>query len=582
MDLIQIFKNYLTKRTVLYVISFVFLIVSEILNVIPPKLIGNIIDLIEGKSITASELFIHVFPLFLIAILHFGVIYIWSSALFGGEFFIQKELRQDLFFRTLFNKAAPKDSGSAMTIMNNDINKVGAGYGFGILSFMSTFIGLIVVIYSMSTFISWKLTVVSLLPLPIIVYLVKRLGRKIHQKTMGLQSKEGTLNNHISEFYSGIRLIRIFSLERKYTNQFIKANKELTNSGIDFSRINSMFQPLIVALIRTSYVIALGFGSYLISVGDITIGELITFTLYINLLHWPVTAFGDFISLFQQGNASAKRYNDYINNTDIIKESTFNLNSMENISLKDFSLFKGKKKILKNINLDIKKGENIAIVGKTGSGKSSLLNFLTGDYEKYEGTAFISNKPYKDITPKDLVKLISYSPQDPMNFSKTIYENLTLGKKYVSKQVIRDVLEITGFDKELEKSNLTLDSFTGGSGKNLSGGQLQKLSLCRSLIKNTELLLLDDVFSSMDSKNTLDIFSNILEFRQGKTNIFVTNNFDLTPSVDKIIVLIDGEVVEFGEHSSLLQSSSWYSSQYKKHEELCELEKEERGLYCGE
>ena len=231
------------------------------------------------------------------------------------------------------------------------------------------------------------------------------------------------------------------------------------------------------------------------------------------------------------------------------------------------------------MNLIVRRGENIAIVGKTGSGKSSLISFFAGEYDTYEGSASISNVPYREISQKNLSNLVAYVPQEPSNLSKTIYENLILGSSS-PKEKIEEVLQITSLHKEVKNSNLTLNSSIGGSGKNLSGGQLQKLALSRALLKNSELLLLDDIFSFIDSKSAVAIFEKLLRFRREKTNIIVTNNFELTQRVDKIIVLIDGKVVEMGSHETLIQSNNWYSNQYRKFKELSELEEEERRLQC--
>ena len=578
MYLVDIFKRYLSKRTILYLIAFTFLIFSEILQVIPPKLIGDIIDSLTSGNLTQSKLISEVILLVAIALFHFVVIYIWSSSLFGGEFFIQKELRKDMFYRTLYNKKAPNDQGNALTIMNNDINTIGSSFGFGILSFMSTVIGLLV-IFTMSIMISWKLTIVSLPPMLLIIFVVKRLGKQVHQNSMDVQDKKGYLNNHSLEFFNGLRLIRIFMLEKKYVESFFRLNQGVTNSEIVLARTVSMFHPIIVTLIRINYVITLGYGSYLIAVGDITIGALITFLFYINLLHWPIRALGDFINFFQQGNASASRFIDYVDNTKNNSSFTRNIKSLTDIRFEHFSLRRGNSNALSDVNLIVRRGENIAIVGKTGSGKSSLISFFAGEYDTYEGSASISNVPYREISQKNLSNLVAYVPQEPSNLSKTIYENLILGSSS-AKEKIEEVLQITSLHKEVKNSNLTLNSSIGGSGKNLSGGQLQKLALSRALLKNSELLLLDDIFSFIDSKSAVAIFEKLLRFRREKTNIIVTNNFELTQRVDKIIVLIDGKVVEMGSHETLIQSNTWYSNQYRKFKELSELEEEERRLQC--
>jgi ATP-binding cassette, subfamily B, multidrug efflux pump len=564
MELFKIYKNYLTKRTFYYVLAFVFLLFSEILNVIPPKIIGNIIDDIVDHNLTHQSLFKEILPLFGIAILHYFVIYIWSSSLFGGEFFIQKVLRQSVFSSTL--KHLPinsKNTGNVMTLMNTDITNIGIAYGFGILSFMSTVIGFGVVLFTMITFVSWKLTIAALIPMPFIIYSVKKLGKITREKTIEFQKQESTLNSSLSVFFEGIRLIRIYSLEQKYIKKMYDANQQWTKAGVDSNKISQLYQPIIITLLRTSYAIAIGYGSYLISVGELTIGQLIAFTMYINLLHWPVTAFGDFVKLFQQGNASAFRFNHDVSSPPLVKQK-YNIKSVDSLLLDNFNLNVGSKDVLKNVHLDVKRGETLAIVGKTGSGKTSLLQYIAGEIKGGEGKALLSNIPIEHLSQKELSPVVAYCPQQPSNLSKNILQNIMLSNPAATEEQVSEVLSISALDEELEKFSFSVESMIGGNGKNLSAGQLQKLSLARAMLKNPDLLLLDDIFSSLDGENAINIFNNILEFRKGKITIFTTNNLEQASKADRILVLMDGQVVENGNHTNLMKFNGWYAKQFKK------------------
>ncbi|MCK6259466.1 ABC transporter ATP-binding protein/permease [Fictibacillus sp. KIGAM418] len=575
MELIKIYKHYLTKRTLLYSLAFVFLLASEILNVIPPKIIGNLIDEIEKHHLTRQGLFQGVLPLFGIALLHYIVIYIWSSSLFGGEFFIQKVLRQSLFSRTLnYLPLKNKRSGNTMTLMNTDISNIGVAYGFGILSFMSTVIGFGVVLFTMSTFVSWKLTLASLVPMPFIIYFVKKLGEMTHRKTVDFQSKESALNADLSVFLEGIRLIRIYSLEHVYKKKINDANRRWKEAGIDFNKTAKLYQPMVTTLLRTSYAIAIGYGAYLISVDELTIGQLIAFTMYINLLNWPVTAFGDFINLFQQGNASASRFNRELSSPPRKKQDQ-KMKSVDSISFEKFNLKIDGITRLENIDLYVNKGETIAVVGKTGSGKSSLLQYIAGELKGGEGKSLLSNVAVETLSQKELSAVVSYCPQHPANLSKNILQNVKLGNPEATEEQVSEVLSISALDEELKKSNLSVESVIGGNGKNLSGGQHQKLSLARAILKECDLLLLDDVFSSMDAENSLRIFTNLMNARKGTTIIFATNNLEQASVADRIVVLMDGKIVESGSHQSLMEAEKWYAKQYSKSKQLTILNLEE-------
>ncbi|SDN48253.1 ATP-binding cassette, subfamily B [Fictibacillus solisalsi] len=576
MELIKIYKHHLTKRTPLYIIAFVFLLSSEILNVIPPKIIGNIIDDIEKHQLTYPGLFQGVLPLFGIALLHYIVIYIWSSSLFGGEFYIQKVLRKSLFSRTInYLPLKNKHSGNVMTLMNTDISTIGVAYGFGILSFMSTVIGFAVVLFTMSTFVSWKLTLASLAPMPFIIYFVKKLGDATHKKTVDFQSRESALNSELSVFVEGIRLIRIYGLEQVYLKKIHKANRRWKEAGIHFNKTAELYHPMVTTLLRTSYAIAIGYGAYLISRGELTIGQLIAFTMYINLLNWPVTAFGDFINLFQQGNASASRFNRELSTPPTKKQDQV-IKSVDSIEFENFNLVIDGKNRLENINVKINKGEIIAIVGKTGSGKSSLLQYLAGEVKGGAGKALLSNVPIENLSQKELSAVVSFCPQHPANLSKNILENIKLANPKATEDEVSKVLTISSLNEELRNSNLTVNSVIGGNGKNLSGGQHQKLSLARAILKKCDLLLLDDVFSSMDAENALSIFTNLLKERKGTTTIFATNNLEQAAVADRIFVLINGEIVESGSHQSLIEEGNWYAKHYNKSKQLTLLGYEER------
>jgi ATP-binding cassette, subfamily B, multidrug efflux pump len=556
-------KRYTVAITLLVFIGFV--------DVIPPKLVGMVIDDIHMGVISNEKIVQYLLAFFVLTVVSYGVTYIWMYQLFGGAFLIERKLRSQ-FMRHLL-KMTPtffekNRTGDLMARATNDLKAISTTAGFGILTLVDSTAFMLTIVAMMTIFISWELTLAAVLPLPIMAVLINYYGNTIHKKFMSAQDAFGELNDRVLESVSGVRVIRAYVQEREDQKRFHEMTEDVFKKNVAVAKIDSLFNPTIKVLVGLSYVIGLGFGSYLVFHNQLTLGELVSFNVYLGMLVWPMFAIGELINIMQRGNASLDRVQETLSyEPDVSDPLNPKLNHHpEQITFKEVSFRYPSSSIdnLNKLNVDLKRGETLGIVGKTGSGKTTFIKQLLREYPLGIGALTISDVELNEHTLETTRGWIGYVPQDHVLFSKTVKENILFGRIDATDNDLIKAIELADFQKDIEMLPEGLATLVGEKGVALSGGQKQRISIARALIKNPEILILDDSLSAVDAKTEKKIIENIRSERSGKTTIITTHRMSAVQHADRIIVLDEGIITEEGTHEQLMERYGWYREQYDR------------------
>lgn len=566
MNLIRKLGWFLKLEKRRYIIGILALSLVSVFNLIPPKVIGNIVDKIEAGNLTNSQLFINIIYLVLAAFIMYGLRYVWRVYIFGAAYNLGRILRFRLFQH--FTKMSPSfyqkyRTGDLMAHATNDVNAVVMVAGGGVMSAVDASITALVTLFTMVFLISAKLTLIAVIPLPFLAYATNKLGEKNHQSFKEAQESFSDLNNKVQESVSGIRVTKSFGYGNDEINSFGETNKKVFSKNIIASKYNALFDPMVLVFVGLSYTLTLIFGGIFISRGEISVGNLVTFVTYLDMLVWPLQAIGWLFNIGQRGDVSYTRIEKLLaeENDVIEKENTipahngrleYNINSFSYVG----------EETLSDIKFAIDKGQTLGIVGVTGSGKTTLLKLLLREYDIEDGSIYLNNHNIKDYKLNDLRSLIGYVPQDQVLFAMSIKENIRFADtKYKDKQV-EDITKVCGIYDDIVNMTDGFDTIIGERGVSLSGGQKQRMAMSRALIMNPEILILDDSLSAVDAKTEHLILENLKEERSGKTTIITAHRLSAIVHADLIIVMDNGKIIERGTHDQLIAQDGWYKETY--------------------
>ncbi|WP_175988166.1 ABC transporter ATP-binding protein [Bacillus sp. Marseille-Q1617] len=554
-----------------YTVAIILLTIVGILDVIPPKLVGNAIDDIHLGSISWDVLSKYIWLLAGITLISYAMTYVWMYQLFGGAFLVERKLRSNFMGHllkmtpTFFEK---NRTGDLMARATNDLKAISVTAGFGVLTLIDSSVFMLTILFTMGFLISWKLTIAAILPLPIMALLMKVYGARIHKRFTEAQDSFGDLNDKVLESIAGVRVIRAYVQERADEGRFSDMTEDVYKKNIEVAKIDSLFDPTIKVLVGLSYLIGLGYGAYLVFHQSITLGQLVSFNVYLGMLIWPMFAIGELINIMQRGNASLDRVQETLDYVQDVKDPDRpqSVGTPENVAFDDvhFQYPSSQVKNLTNLKVKIGQGDTLGVVGKTGSGKTTFVKQLLREYPAGSGSLTIAGVPIKNLTLDQVRSWIGYVPQDHVLFSRTVKENILFGRHDADEVALEKAIELADFKKDLEMLPNGLSTLVGEKGVALSGGQKQRISIARALIKNPEILILDDSLSAVDAKTEAKIIENIRNEREGKTTIITTHRLSAVQHADWIIVLEDGKVVEEGVHETLLDNDGWYKEQFDR------------------
>ncbi len=545
-----------------------------------PRVLGYAIDSLR-ENVSSTHLAIFAGIIFLIAVIQGIFRFYMRQIVIGVSRWIEYDLRNDFFAhleRLSMNFFLNYKTGDIMSRATNDLNSVRMVVGPGIMYSITT-VTMFILAISLMLSINVRLTIYAMIPFPMLTFLISRFGGMIHKRYEKIQAQFSSMSARIQENLAGIRVVKAYTREDSEIEEFKKQNKRYFEKSKSLIRVWSIFFPLMELMGGLGILVVLWYGGIQVIEGKISIGDFVAFNGYILLLLWPMIALGWVISLFQRGAASMGRINIILDTKPEIAddENVMDINNVKGeIELRNltFSYNNTKEPVLKNINLRIEKGMTLAIVGPTGSGKTTLVNLIPRIFDAPEGTVFIDGIPIKKIPLRVLRSEIGYIPQDTFLFSDTIKENIIYGVNDVSDNEIIESAEISQILSDIEEFPEKFDTVLGERGVNLSGGQKQRLSIARAIIRKPKILILDDALSSVDTYTEEEILKRLKFFLKERTSIVVSHRISTVNDSDWIVVLDNGMIVEEGKHEELIEKDGIYASLYRKQLIAEELEKD--------
>ena len=565
-------RGFFKKYAISYILGIAILIAINYLQTKIPILFGSVIDGLEEKTITVEIIKITIISIGCIAFsIALGRIF-WRLFIFGTARKIERDVSNDMFShleklsQVYYSK---HQTGEIMSFITNDLEALRSALGPGVLLVVDVITLLALTLFNMFVNIDVSLTIIAVIPLALISVITATLGKIIFKRFTAKQAAFSDVSNFVQEDISGIKVIKAFVQQKEELEAFKEVNQNYYKSNIKLLRLETAMRPLMQAVSGTALAVALGYGGWLATKGTISIGNLIAFIQYLGMLVWPMMAIGMAINHITRGSAALKRIQSVLDEPIEIQDSA-NSEALTtfsgDISVKNltFCYPETDTEVLKNISFDITQGEMLGIVGRTGSGKSTLVNLLLRLYNVEKDAITISNKDILDIPLKTLRKNIGYVPQDTFLFSDTIKNNIDFTDGNLPIEKIIESAEFACVHDNIADFKDGYETIVGERGVTLSGGQKQRIAIARAFIKNPEILILDDSVSAVDTATEEKILANIREQRKGKTTIIIAHRISTLQNADKIIVLDEGNIVESGKHSQLVKNNGLYNSLYQK------------------
>ena len=571
-------NNYLLKYSGRLVIGLIITIIARLFSLVTPRLVGDSMTTIENylslEIISSSEIR---------EVLLTNILLIIGASLISGFFtflmrqtiinvsrYIEFDVKNEIFshYQSLDQIFYKKNrTGDLMNRISEDVSKVRMYYGPVIMYGTNAVVLFIVIIFYMYS-VAPKLTIYSLVPLPILSIFIYRISNLINLKSTKVQESLSDLSSYSQESFSGISILKSFNLQSKIFNKFDNYASLSYRNNLSLAKIQAWFYPIILFLIGLSNLIVISIGGREFINGNIEIGVIAEFIIYVNMLTWPVTLVGWVTSIVKQAEASQKRINEFLDSKSSLKEGRLKIKdrNSKDIVFKNISFTYPQTgiKVFNSFNLKIEKGKTLGIIGKVGSGKTTLLDLISRVYDPEIGSILYDNEDLRSFRINDLRALFSYVPQNNFLFSETIYKNIEFGNPNATKNQVINAAKLSEIDSEINKFNDGYKTILGERGITLSGGQIQRISIARSLIKDSALYLFDDCFSSLDSETEERLINNLKNILRNRSVIIVSHRISCVKHSDKIIVLENGEIIQEGNHKNLVSTDGYYKELYNK------------------
>ncbi|MFV8353612.1 ABC transporter ATP-binding protein [Flavobacterium sp. XS2P14] len=574
--------RYLNKYFVKYKYSFllgiIFTIIAQIFMLFTPKLISKSFKVIEAfakdktvsKAVIHEELLSNILLVIATTIIAGFLTFLMRQTLIVMSRHIEFDLKNEVFrqYENLSQNFYKQNrTGDLMNRISEDVSKVRMYVGPAVMYTINTVIRFAIVIVYMYN-VSPILTLYTLLPLPILSYAIFKLSTEINVRSTIFQQYLSKVSSFSQEIFSGIRVIKAYSLENQHQNNMVTLANESKSKSLNLAKIQSLFGPLMLALIGISNLVVIYFGGLMYINGSIkSIGTIAEFILYVNMLTWPVASLGWVSSMVQEAEASQKRLNEFLKIEPEIKNQNQNKSVIEgSISFENVRYTYEDTNItaLQNISFTVKKGETLAILGKTGSGKSTILSLISRMYDVTEGKITIDGNEISSVNLFDLRNSIGIVPQDAFLFSDSIKNNIMFGKENTTSQEVEAAAKSAVVHDNIMGFNKQYETILGERGITLSGGQKQRVSIARAIIKNPPILLFDDCLSAVDTETEETILNNLFEICKDKTTIIVSHRVSSAKNADRIIVIENGQIIQQGSHNQLINEEGYYAALYLK------------------
>ena len=551
-----------------YLVGIVALILVSVLNLIPPMVMGRVIDAITSGRLTQDELLLHLFYLLLAAFGMYYLRYVWRMYILGTSYRLGQIMRSRLFEH--FTRMSPAfyqsyRTGDLMAHATNDINALTRLAGGGVMMAVDASITALVTLLTMLFSISWQMTLVAILPLPFMAYATSRLGRKTHKAFGESQAAFSELNNKVQESVSGIKVTKSFGYQSDELASFQEVNDLTFQKNLQTMKYDSLFDPMVLLFVGSSYALTLLVGAFMVQAGQVTVGNLVTFISYLDMLVWPLMAIGFLFNITQRGKVSYQRIESLLSQESPVKEPESPLDGIENGRL-DYAIDRfafEDEETLRDIHFSLEKGQTLGLVGQTGSGKTALIKLLLREYDVDQGAIYLNGHDIRDYRLADLRSLMGYVPQDQFLFASSILENICFGNPDLPFSAVEEATQLAQVYQDIQDMPEGFDTVIGEKGVSLSGGQKQRLAMSRAMILNPDILILDDSLSAVDAKTEFAIIDNLKETRKDKTTIITAHRLSAVVHADLILVMQDGRIIERGRHEDLLALDGWYAQTYQ-------------------
>lgn len=551
-----------------YLVGIVALVLVSVLNLIPPMVMGRVIDAITSGRLTQDDLLLHLFYLLLAAFGMYYLRYVWRMYILGTSYRLGQIMRSRLFEH--FTRMSPAfyqnyRTGDLMAHATNDINALTRLAGGGVMSAVDASITALVTLLTMLFSISWQMTLVAILPLPFMAYATSRLGRKTHKAFGESQAAFSELNNKVQESVSGIKVTKSFGYQSDELASFQEVNDLTFQKNLQTMKYDSLFDPMVLLFVGSSYALTLLVGAFMVQAEQVTVGNLVTFISYLDMLVWPLMAIGFLFNITQRGKVSYQRIESLLSQESPVKDPESPLNGIENGRL-DYAIDRfafEDEETLRDIRFSLEKGQTLGLVGQTGSGKTALIKLLLREYDVDQGAIYLNGHDIRDYRLADLRSLMGYVPQDQFLFASSIIENIRFGNPDLPFSAVEEATQLAQVYQDIQAMPEGFDTVIGEKGVSLSGGQKQRLAMSRAMILNPDILILDDSLSAVDAKTEFAIIDNLKETRKDKTTIITAHRLSAVVHADLILVMQDGRIIERGRHEDLLALDGWYAQTYQ-------------------
>lgn len=582
---LQYLNKYFVKYKYRLIFGIIATIAAQIFSLFTPKLISQSFTAIEesfkvgalGESEIQSELLQNILLIIATTIIAGFLTFLMRQSLIVMSRYVEFDLKNEVFgqYERLSQSFYKQNrTGDLMNRISEDVGKVRMYVGPAVMYTINTFIRFSIVIVYMYN-VSPLLTLYTLLPLPILSYTIYKLSVEINKRSTIFQENLSNVSTFSQEIFSGIRVIKAYSLESQHEKSMVNLAQESKTKSMNLAKVQSLFGPLMLALIGISNLVVIYFGGLMYINGTIkSIGVIAEFILYVNMLTWPVASLGWISSMVQEAEASQKRINEFLKiEPTIMNNNTEACDIKGSIDFENVSFIYDDTQIqaLSNVSFKVKKGETLAILGKTGSGKSTILQLISRLYDVDSGVVSIDGVDVRKLNLDNLRDSIGMVPQDAFLFSDSIKNNIKFGKEDASDEEVVAAAKIAHVDHNIQDFDLKYETVLGERGITLSGGQKQRVSIARAVIKNPAILLLDDCLSAVDTDTEEAILNNLKDYCKNKTTILISHRVSSAKNADNILILDDGKILQQGTHTQLLGQEGYYKELYIK--QLSEKEK---------
>lgn len=567
----NIILNFMKKNKLRYFIGLIFMLSSSYVQTLFPKILGRTIDILKLNHFSSNSVKRNILYIVLIAAFTFVSTYIWRNLVIGAGRKLECYLREKLFDH--FQKLSPEfynnqKTGDLIAYAINDISAVRMTFGPSIAMAINGLVICLSSIYSMTTTINPKLTLMCLIPIPIIIIMMLKIGQIVQRRFRKVQESFASISDRVQENINGIRVIKAYVQEEKEIKNFEALNDKMMDANLGMVRISAALSPIIELCFSVSFASNLIIGGNMVLKGTVSLGDFVAFNTYIGMIMAPVMSIGRVITVFQRGMASLSRLNDIFKVKPAITDGNAAINTpiegdieIKNLS---FSYPGSEKQVLKNINIKIKKGSTIGIVGKTGSGKTTLTNLILKLYNVDNEKILMDGVDINAYTLEAIRNGVGYVPQDNFLFSASIKDNIKFFKDIYKDSEVEAAAKMSCIYESIMDFPDGFDTILGERGVNISGGQKQRVSIARAIIKNPSILILDDSLSAVDAVTEAEILKNLKEVRNDKTAIIIAHRLSAVKDADEIVVLDNGEIAENGTHNELLRKGGIYYDIYRE------------------